>query len=222
MENAGGARVGDLLVPEVDTITPNESVIVVKRRMESQTTRSLIVVEADRPVGVVQWRGLSQHDGDTTVRDVMLTEVPLLRAEMTIDEVRTYLAGMDVDLDHLPVVDDNGVLIGEVPRGAITKSESATTAATETVVAGPEQDRDTPVVRLEKGMTVLGASGSKLGTIDEVDLTPEGRIAHFTVKHGLLTKHHKRLPADVIKAVDGDTVILNLDQPEFKMLADID
>jgi hypothetical protein len=189
--------------------------MVAKRRMESQTARSLVVVEADRPIGLVQWRGINQLDGNLSVRDVMLTEFPLLRAGMSVDEVRDYLTGMDVDLDQVPVVDANGVLIGEAPRSAITKSETATTGATEQVVAGPEQDRAAPIMRLEQGMTVMGDAGHKLGTVEAVDLSPEGNIAHFTVKHGLLTKHYKRLPADVINTVEGDTVMVNLDSVEF-------
>jgi CBS domain-containing protein len=211
-----------LINEDVATITPDESVMVAKRRMESQTARSLVVVEADRPVGLMQWRGIHQLDGTLTVRDVMLTEFPLLRAGMSVDAVRDYLTGMDVDLDQVPVVDADGVLIGEASRSAITKSETATVDATDTVVAGPDQDLDAPLLHLEQGMTVMGDAGHKLGTVEVVDLSPEGNIAHFTVKHGLLGKHYKRLPADVINTVDGDTVTVNLDSVEFKMLADID
>lgn len=212
-----------LITAEVDTITPDETVMVAKRRMESQTARSLIVVEADRPIGVVQWRGINQLDGAAAVRDVMQTEFPLLRMGMSVDEVRSYLAGVDVDLDHLPVVDDGGVLVGEVSRSAITKSEHAASGATEQAIAGPESSRgDVPTIHLEQGMKVVGEQGKSLGTVDAVDLNAEGHIAHFTVKHGMIGKHYKRLPADVIASVSGDTVTLNIDAMEFKMLADMD
>lgn len=211
-----------LMIGEITTITPEETVTMARRRMESQTARSLIVVESDRPIGIVQWRGLNQFDANAPVRDVMQTEFPILRSGMSVDEVRDYLTGMDVDLDRLPVVDAGGMLIGEAPRSAITKSETATEAATERVVPGPEADRDVPTLRLEQGMTVKGDAGHKLGTVGVVDLNPEGAIAHFTVKHGMLGKHYKRLPADVVQSVEGDTVNVNLDSAEFKMLADID
>jgi hypothetical protein len=71
-------------------------------------------------------------------------------------------------------------------------------------------------------MKVVGAAGKNLGTIDLVDLNSEGHIAHFTVKHGLLGRNAKRLPADVINRVEDNQVHLNLDQMEFKMLADVD
>jgi CBS domain-containing protein len=224
MENVSSASIGDMLTDSIDTITPDDTVTVAKRRMESQTSRSLIVVDGNRPVGVIQWRGLARHDGNEMVRDVMQTEFPVLRSGMSVDEVRSYLSGMDVDIDHLPVVDESGMLLGEVPRGMITKSETATSAATEAVVAGPDSDpaRDSqPQVRLEQGMKVVGASGKNLGSVDQVELNAEGYISHFTVKYGMLGRNSKRLPADVINRVEGNEVHLSLDQPEFKMLADV-
>jgi CBS domain-containing protein len=224
MENVSSASIGDLLTESIDTITPDETVTVAKRRMESQTSRSLIVVDANRPVGVIQWRGISRRDGSELIRDVMLTEFPILRADMSVDDVRSYLSGVDVDLDHLPVVDEGGVLLGEVPRGVITKSETATSSATESVVAGAEVDpsrHSQPQLHLEHGMKVIGAAGKNIGTVDEVDLNAEGHISHFTVKYGMLGRHAKRLPADVINRVEGNEVHLSLDQMEFKMLADV-
>lgn len=224
MQNVNSASIGDMLTESIDTITPDETVTVAKRRMESQTSRSLIVVDGNRPVGVIQWRGLARREGNELIRDVMLTEFPVLRSQMTVDEVRSYLSGVDVDLDHLPVVDDSGMLLGEVPRGLITKSETATNAATQSVVAGPDANmtRDSqPSVHLEQGMKVIGASGKNLGSVDLVDLSAEGHIAHFTVKYGMLGRNSKRLPADVISRVEGNEVHVNLDQPEFKMLADV-
>lgn len=221
MENLTPTTVSDLIMEVTDTITPEDTVVIARRRMESQTSRSLLVVEADRPVGIVQWRGLAHHDGSEAIRSVMQTAFPVLRSDMSIEEVRGYLAELDVDIDHLPVIDESGMLIGEVPRGLITKMETATSSATEHVVAGPEEDRNTPTVHLESGMKVVGVSGSKIGTVDEVDLNSEGNIAHFTVKYGMLGRHAKRLPADVIRSVDGDSVNLSLDQMEFKMLADV-
>jgi CBS domain-containing protein len=213
-----------MLTPSIDTISPDETVTVAKRRMESQTSRSLIVVDDNRPVGVIQWRGLARHEGNEMVRDVMQTEFPILRAGMSVEDVRSYLSGVDVDLDHLPVVDESGMLLGEVPRGMITKGETATNVATESVVAGPAAETTRAAelqIRLEQGMKVVGASGKNLGTVDLVDLSAEGHIAHFTVKHGFLGRNSKRLPADVINRVEGNEVHVHLDSPEFKMLADV-
>src|SRR5690349_16690674 len=47
MENVASASIGDMLTESIDTITPDETVTVAKRRMESQTSRSLIVVDGN-------------------------------------------------------------------------------------------------------------------------------------------------------------------------------
>ncbi|HUG14467.1 MAG TPA: CBS domain-containing protein [Thermomicrobiales bacterium] len=222
MESTTSAMIGDLIVTLSDTISPDESISSARRRMESQTSRSLIVVESDRPVGIVRWRGLAQLDGTEPVRSVMATAVPVLRSDMTVMEARDYLAGTDVDYDHLPVIDDSGMLIGEIPRRAITKSETATDSATGDAVSGAEADRsDVQRVHLEEGMKVVGEGGSKLGTVSEVNLTSDGDIGHFGVKHGLLGRNSKRLPSDVIQSVADDTVQVRISPMEFKMLADI-
>jgi CBS domain-containing protein len=212
--------IGSLISPTAETIGPDESVTVAKRRMDAATARSLIVVEGDRPIGIVEWRDISRLDGSTTVREAMTTDFPVLRPNMLIGEVREQLRTVDVDFDHLPVIDDSGALIGEVPRGLITKSETATTSATSEAIGGPEQDRSAPGIHLEQGMKVVGVDDDKIGTVDEIDVSAEGHIAHFTVKYGLLGRHSKRLPADVVKAVDGETVKLGIGEMEFKMLAD--
>lgn len=222
MENVS-STIGDLIVTSVDTISPEETVSTARRRMESQTSRSLIVVEADRPVGVIRWRGLAQAEGSEPVRSVMATSVPVLRADMSVLEARDYLTGIDVDFDHLPVIDDTGTLIGEVPRQAITKSEMMTDEAEGDAIGGAEADRSDVIhVHLEEGMKVVGEGGSKLGTISDVNLTPTGNIGSFVVKHGLFGRNMKRLPADVIESVSGDTVHVRISSMEFKMLADVE
>ena len=58
-------------------------------------------------------------------------------------------------------------------------------------------------------------------TVDLIEMTPEGTISQFTVKYGMLGRHSKRLPADVITGVSGNDVNVTIDQQEFKMLADV-
>jgi CBS domain-containing protein/sporulation protein YlmC with PRC-barrel domain len=222
MESMTSSTINDLVTTTIDTITPDEPISAARRRMESQTSRSLIVVEDDRPVGIVRWRGLAQIDGGEPVRSVMSTSIPVLRSTMSVLEARDYLSGTDVDYDHLPVIDESGTLIGEVPRQVLTKSETASESATGDAIGGAEADRsDVRRVHLEEGMKVVGEGGSKLGTVSEVDVTSDGNIGHFGVKHGLLGRHTKRLPADVIKTASGDTVHVSIGPMEFKMLADV-
>ncbi len=223
MENSPVSTVRDLLIPDVDTISPEDTVMSARRRMESQTVRSLVVVEDDRPVGVVRWRALGKLDGGTPIREVMETGVPTLSGDMAVDSLGDVLAGSDVDYDRFPVVDENGVLIGEVPRAAVTKRGVATDDATRPLQSMSEADEvvDAPALHVEQGMNVIGSDGDKLGTVDHVEVNAEGAISGFTVKHGLFGRHSKRLPVDVIVGTRDNDLLVTIGDTEFKMLADI-
>lgn len=229
-----------LMVPEFEAIGVGETVRDAKRRMEASTRRSLIVVDADRPVGVVEWRHISRDtEASSPVGDYMVTAFPVLTPDTSVAQAQGQLA--DVDIDRIPVVDTDGRLIGEVPRFSLSKFEHTTTAATAVDEAPPQDplllDRDfggvgsgqDPVLtdayeaqtagpQIQVGMTVYGESGSKLGEVAEVITETNGRASAFTVRHGLLSKKHKKLPIDGVDRIEGDNVHMAIDSTEFKML----
>lgn len=241
-------RVSDVIVPEVDTIGPDETVRTARRRMEAQTIRSLIVVEEDRPVGVIQWRdimGENEVPADATVADYMVREFPVLDPNLPLEQARSQL-GEEIDFDRLPVVDESGHLIGEVPRTALAQAgevmESARTAeegaspeawttvreeVTVTTGRGTEVDVEEELdavafPTIGAGMTVKGSNGRKLGTVDQVIVDPNGELTAFTVQHGLFGRKHKRIPADLVGQVEDDAVVLSISGTEFNMLPDVE
>jgi len=195
----------DVLVPAVDIVRPDESVRVVHRRMEGEALRSLIVVDEGRPVGVIQWRDIMRpNDGEPeqVVSDLMHQAFPVCTENMTLDEARTRFGA--VDFDRIPVVDAAGLLVGEVKRTAVVPPSQ------------PEQ----PGVAIADGMSVVGSAGTKLGTVSEVILGPAGQLQAFAVEHGFLGRKHKQLPPSVIAHTEGEALVLNIDESEFKLLAD--
>lgn len=215
--------VGDLLSPEVDMIEPAETVRAAHRRMESQTLRSLIVVDNNQPVGVVKWRAIRTADGDTLVSEHMTTDFPVLTSSMGIVDARTHLG--DVDFDNIPVVDDNGQLIGEVPRGALVHHETTSTGEDHVTGDGmPATGIDSgPAADVHAGMEVVDAEGSKLGKVSEVSTDPTThRLSHLMVEHGLLRKKHKRVPVDTVTRIDGDSLVLGMTKTEFEFLSDVE
>lgn len=216
------AHISDMIVQEVGTIRPDESVRVARRRMEAQTRRSLIVVDEGRPVGIVQWRDLLRQDestADAPISDIMSRDFPILTSATSVSEARQQLG--DVDVDHLPVVDTDGRLVGEVPRGALAHQEVAENVAGEpgTADAGGASAQELNVIA---GQDVIGTGDKKLGSVDQIIVDPENRLLAFTVAHGLFGRKHKRIPADVIDHVDQDKVYLSIGNTEFNMLADIE
>lgn len=223
------ASITDMVMPDVDTIRPSDPVRVAQRRMESQNRRSLIVVDADRPVGVVQWRDIMDEDDPSVpVEDRMVREFPVLRAGMSVQDARANLG--QVDVDRLPVVDDDGHLVGEVPRERLVHRQEvvdtgASEGATDQAFApgtAPDLSAQAEAPPVAAGMSVKGSSGKKLGTIAQVVVDQAGRLSAVTVEHGWLSKKHKRIPVEVIQRVEDGEAYLAIDSAEFKMLADLE
>lgn len=217
------STISDLISDSMDTIEAHETVRAAQRRMESQTLRSLIVVDDNRPVGVVKWRDLRSADGDETVATHMTTDFPVLRSGMEITEAHGHLG--DVDFDNIPVIDENGQLQGQVPRGAIVHHEIDVDENERIDTTGEPafSGADDTGFDLRIGMDVIDAEENKLGTLTEMSDDPTTRrLAHLVVEHGLLRKKHKRLPADTVSRVDGDNVILGITKMEWGFLADIE
>lgn len=208
------SMVSDLVSSELDTIEPNETVRAAQRRMEAQTLRSLIVTENGNPVGIVKWRNIRQANADDMVSAHMETVFPVLRADMRMSDASLEIG--DVDFDNIPVVDENGALVGEVPRSSLMQTDAGT-APVDAVAAD-----DNPVLMsLEIGQTVVDADGSKLGTLDElIQDTSTSRVMQIVVEHGLLRKKHKRVPADTVRAVDNGDVVLGITKVEWDFLPD--
>jgi CBS domain-containing protein len=105
---------------DVDTATPDESVLQAAERMHQRTVGALVVVDrASVPVGIVTDRDLTlrviagQRDpSTTTVREVM-TRDPKTVSEMT--QIESVISLMqDGEFRRVPVVNDLGHLVGIV------------------------------------------------------------------------------------------------------------
>jgi CBS domain-containing protein len=218
--------VGQVMMPVRDIIRQDEEIRMARRRMESESIRSLIVVDGDAPVGILQWGTMlrmSDRPNDMFVADFMTRDIPLLTQDMPIDAAGARLT--NVDLETLPVVDVDGHLVGEVPRSAITRRQESTAKApaSEPIAAGaPTSLNNTPLGQVTTGMTVTGANGSKLGQISDVLVGVSGQLEAIIVEHGLFGRKHKKVPADLITSVGDGQVTVTIDSPEFKALADIE
>jgi len=218
--------VGQVMTPVHDIIRQDEEIRMARRRMESEAKRSLIVVDGDAPVGILEWRQMlrmSERPNEMLVSDFMTRDIPLLTQDMPIEAAGERLT--NVDLETLPVVDADGHLVGEVPRSVVFRRQESTeqVKTNEPVVAGsPTAHEQGPLAQVSTGMTVNGSSGSKLGQVSDILVGVSGQLEAIVVEHGLFGRKHKKLPADLITGVDADQVVVTIDSPEFKALADIE
>ncbi len=220
MEEA--TTIGQIMTPAQDVIQQTEGVRMARRRLQSESKRSLIVVDEDVPVGVLEWRKIMHIDGDESeapVSNVMSTDLPELTADMTIADASGRLT--NVDVETLPVVDGSGHLIGEVRRTAISKHTEVTTEADVTFDSAMAADQS-KFAGVTNGMTVSGASGSKIGDVSDLVVRADGQLEAITVSHGLFGRKHKRVTSDLIESVGDGQLTLMIDQPEFKALPDLE
>jgi len=125
-------KVSDVMTREVQTIQPGQTAQEAARFMLSADAGSIPVTEDDRLIGMITdrdiaVRGVAEGRGpDTTVRDLMSSNVVCARIDDDISAVATRMS--EAQVRRLPVVDADEKLCGIVSLGDLareTKSEAA-------------------------------------------------------------------------------------------------
>lgn len=206
-----------IMRPPDHTVTPSTTVNDARQIFIAETLRSLIVVDEDRPVGIVSWAeigALNESIPGKTVADLMAPNPPAVERDAPISAGRQALAGTDHDL--IPVVDQRGALVGEALRRELLSPDEPFSAqpgtAPQTVGAH---------LQVQPTMEVISAAGDSIGTVENVTRDAQGRVTHVDVKSGRLMKHHKRIPVDLVSRQEGHTVYLSIDKDELKRLPDV-
>jgi CBS-domain-containing membrane protein len=214
--------VRDLMHDADNLIAADEPVQSAVPQFELETTRSLILIDGSGPIGLLtrqQVRGLSDDERQRPARDFMI-DVPVLEQSLPITAALSEFNANDVDFnaDRIPVVNNEGMLVGVVDREVLLRE--ADTAVTDRGMVPLANDRDT-LVEVRSGMEVRGSGDGKLGKLDKI-IVERGQVSSFTIAHGLLGRHHKRVTADHVAAVEEDTLRLDFDKTEFGFLSDIE
>ncbi len=110
----------------VHAIGPDDSVFDALQRMADKRVGALLVMEGDAIVGILTERDYARKialkgrtSALTLVRDVMTTAVMFVRPNQTSEECMALMT--DNRLRHLPVVDDDGKLLGLISIGDLVK-----------------------------------------------------------------------------------------------------
>jgi CBS domain-containing protein len=193
------------------------------QQFKLETVRSLIVLSDNMPVGVITRERvfkLTEPELDLPVREFM-TATPIATHDTDMTIARESIQSAEFDIDSLPVVDAGGALIGVVDRSVLIHEGDVQRANAGTVQMRRSDGLEGSWVELSAGSEVRGSEDEKLGELDEL-LIENGRVTALFIKHGLLGRHHKRVGADHVARVDGDTVYLDFGKLEFKHLADVE
>lgn len=87
----------------------------------------------------------------------------------------------------------------------------AATAVVENVDNLPEQD-----VMVGGGSDVVGADGTKIGSVDRVITGAGGGIAEIVVKAGFIFKHDVTIPGSWVGEIDDDRIVLTVTADEAR------
>ena len=114
---------------EVLEIEADASVLEAVKRMVEANIGSLLVRDAGEVAGIVTERDYLRsvaHEGpadeDVTVREIMSSPLIVVSPETTIDECMALMT--DRRIRHVPVVGDDGEVVGIVSIGDVVKFKS--------------------------------------------------------------------------------------------------
>ncbi|MFW5978351.1 MAG: CBS domain-containing protein [Halohasta sp.] len=115
-------RVEEYMTHEVSTVSPEDTVADVTRRIvESQGHNGFPVCRELAVEGFVSARDLLAADDETPIREVMSTDTLVADPEMSVtDAARVILRS---GIQKLPVVDDEGRLIGILSNTDVVRSQ---------------------------------------------------------------------------------------------------
>ena len=117
---------------DVWSISPDASILEAIREMANKQVGALVVMEADKIVGIITERDYARKvalegrsSRESKVRDIMSTRVLCARPEQTVEECMALMS--DKRARHLPVVDHKKVIglvsIGDLVKSIITEQQ---------------------------------------------------------------------------------------------------
>ena len=107
-------------------VGPDDTVYDAIRKMADEDIGSLVVIENDKPIGIITERHYSRNvalkgrtSPATRVRDIMETKILYARADQSVEECMMVMT--DRKVRHLPVL-DREKLVGIVSIGDLVKN----------------------------------------------------------------------------------------------------
>jgi len=118
--------VEDMMTRDVVTCSPGESLLDVAKLMSSKKFSCVVIVEGDKPIGIVTERDLVEvlvdalqgvTWGELAIRNCMTSPIVSVDEDMTLDEV--ILLTHIKKIRHMPVVNIAGELVGILTQSNI-------------------------------------------------------------------------------------------------------
>lgn len=211
--------VGEVMSTPVVTARPDESVVAAAERMVAHGTGSVVVVDADRPVGILTERDLVRvaAAGEAAAGDPvsawMTAEPEVVAPGLGVAEAFVSLA--EKTYRHIPVVDGDGTLAGIVSMRDLLRMASIQPVVHPSIITAPPGLEGVVVAETEVG-DVRGREGfyhyrqydavelaTKLRLEDVWYLLFEGSLPTAAEREAFLaeTRPLRRVPAPVAEVL---------------------
>lgn len=209
----------ELVEPPLMAVDMRVPSLVVVRRLEQEGNHTAIITDEGRPVGMIR---LSTAREEATEEKLVgqLTVEPLpmvLPDTATIDDaIRMNTA----DVDRVPVVNADGILIGELPRTKI--AATGLNQGDEVPIVAERLGTEMPMT-VTAGQTVVGSDDKHIGMVKDVVVEVNtGRVGHIVVEEGKIFKKERKVPVDLIDpTADDGNVHLKVDKADVDRLGDM-
>ena len=126
------ATLSDVMRTEFITVAPEDTLGEVAEKMTALNVGSVVVKDFGKLIGILTERDLLQamaervHTSDARVRQWMTEDPITASAEMDVEEAARVM--LDNGFRHLPVVEENGAVVGVVSLRRVVAAAQASRA----------------------------------------------------------------------------------------------
>jgi sporulation protein YlmC with PRC-barrel domain len=208
----------ELVEPPLMAVDMRVPSLVVVRRLEQEGNHTAIITDEGRPVGLIRLAAARNEASEGKVVGQLTVEpLPMVLPDTaTVDDV---IRMNTADVDRLPVVNADGLLIGELPRTKI--ASTGLHSGDEVPIVAERLGTEMPMT-VTAGQSVVGSDGGHIGTVKDVVVEVNtGRVGHIVVEEGKIFKKDRKVPVDLIDPTAGDDhAHLKVDKADVDRLGD--
>jgi len=209
----------ELVEPPLMAVDMRVPSLVVVRRLEQEGNHTAIITDEGKPIGLIRLAAArAEANEEKLVGQLTVEPLPMvLQDTTTVDEaIRMNTA----DVDRVPVVNADGMLVGELPRTKI--AATGLTEGAEVPIVAERLGAEMPMT-VKAGQEVVGSDGGHIGTVKDVVVEVNtGRVGHIVLEEGRIFKKERRVPVDLIDPMaDDDSVHLKVDKEDVDRLGDM-
>lgn len=185
------------------------SVYTIDHREAGSIQRVVIDPETNQVTDIVIQKGIFFKDDKV---------VPIVKVTSATEEGITLACTVE-ELKELPPLLIKQIKPGEEAQNFNSSMGGMFGAVPSGPEVVPETTRTIPedLVALKEGAVVMSQDNKRVGNIERI-FTDEGKVTHFTLAQGLLTKSEKSIPMEWATMVSEDEVDLSVEAQKIESL----